>query len=144
MLRKFITLSQFPRLGVNEPQSMISYLYVEDDEDIREVVASFMEAEHRKIVSVPHAEAALAAADDQEFDVLITDISLPGMSGTDLARHWLQPNKDRFILLLSGYEMNSGLESIGPNVTALLKSSEPEELEKKLLGLERAMLQSSP
>lgn len=122
---------------------MISYLYVEDDEDIREVVASFMEADHRKIVSVPHAEAALAAADVEDFDVLVTDISLPGMSGTDLARHWLQHKRDRFVLLLSGYELRNGLDSIGPNVTALLKSSEPEELEEKLLGLERALLEHS-
>lgn len=118
---------------------MISYLYVEDDADIREGVAAVMEAGHREIVSVAHAEAALALNDSARFDVLITDISLPGMSGIDLAKHWLQHDPSRHVLLLSGYEIQHGLGTLGPNVRALLKSVEPEELEAALLGIEKAL-----
>lgn len=118
---------------------MISYLYVEDDEDIREGVASVMEAAHREIVSVPHAEAALALGDTARFDVLVTDVSLPGMSGVDLARRWLERDPARHVLLFSGYELNHGLDAIGPNVRALLKSMEPEELERMLQSIERAL-----
>ncbi|MET1115900.1 MAG: response regulator [Comamonas sp.] len=118
---------------------MISYLYVEDDADIREGVAMVMEAEYREIVSLPHAEAALALADLARFDVLITDISLPGISGMDLAKHWLAHDPGRHVLLLSGYEFTHGLGTIGPNVRALLKSAEPEELEAALLSIESAL-----
>jgi len=118
---------------------MISYLYVEDDEDIREGVASVMEAAHREIVAVPHAEAALALTDTARFDVLVTDISLPGMSGVELARVWLERDPARHVLLFSGYELNHGLGAIGPNVRALLKSMEPEELESMLQSIERAL-----
>lgn len=115
---------------------MITYLYVEDDEDIREGFTAVMEAEHREIVAVQHAEAALAVNDPQRFDVLVTDVSLPGMSGTDLARQWLAQDTQRHVLLLSGYEFRHGLGSLGPNVRALLKSSEPEELEAMLKSIE--------
>lgn len=118
---------------------MISYLYVEDDDDIREGVAAVMEAEHRQIIAVEHAEAALALSDSGRFDVLVTDVSLPGMSGTDLARVWLQHDDRRHVLLLSGYEFRHGLETIGPNVRALLKTSEPEELEAMLISIEDAL-----
>ncbi len=118
---------------------MISYLYVEDDEDIREGVASVMEAGHREIVAVPHAEAALALGDTARFDVLVTDISLPGMSGVELARVWLERDPTRHVLLFSGYELNHGLDAIGPNVRALLKSMEPEELESMLQSIEGAL-----
>lgn len=118
---------------------MISYLYVEDDADLREGVASVMEAGHREIVSVPHAEAALALQDSARFDVLVTDVSLPGISGIDLARLWLECDRKRHILLFSGYELKHGLAAIGPNVQALLKSIEPEELEAALLRIEDAL-----
>lgn len=98
-----------------------------------------MEAGHREIVALPHAEAALARDDSARFDVLITDISLPGMSGTDLARQWLANDRSRHVLLLSGYEFRHGLDAIGPNVRALLKTAEPEELEAALLSIEQAL-----
>lgn len=125
-------------------KKMISYLYVEDDEDIREGVAMVMEADHREIVSVPHAEAALARPDGARFDVLITDISLPGISGIDLAKHWLAADPNRHVLLLSGYEFQHGLATIGPNVRALLKSAEPEELEAALRRIEGALPANAP
>ena len=118
---------------------MISYLYVEDDADIREGVSMVIEAGHREIIALPHAEAALARGDTDRFDVLITDISLPGISGMDLAKHWLANDRSRHVLLLSGYEFKQGLDKIGPNVRALLKSAEPEELEEALLAIEQAL-----
>lgn len=115
---------------------MISYLYVEDDADVREGVASVMEAGHREIISVAHAEAALALPDCARFDVLVTDVSLPGISGIDLAKRWLETDPNRCVLLFSGYELSHGLGAIGPNVRALLKTIEPEELDAALRRLE--------
>jgi CheY-like chemotaxis protein len=38
-----------------------------------------------------------------QFDVLFTDVSLPGMSGVDLARQALQQRPQLAILFASGY-----------------------------------------
>lgn len=122
---------------------MIAYLYVEDDEDIREGFMAVMEAPHRQIVGVESAESALDVANPERFDVLVTDVSLPGMSGTDLARQWLAKDSQRHVLLISGYAFEHGLDSIGPHVRALLKSCEPEELEAMLESIE-AMLPMRP
>jgi len=119
---------------------MIAYLYVEDDEDIREGFMAVMDAPHRQIVGAESAEAALDLGNQGRFDVLVTDVSLPGMSGTDLARQWLAQDQQRHVLLISGYAFNHGLASIGPNVRALLKSCEPEELEAMLKSIEAQLL----
>lgn len=118
---------------------MISYLYVEDNEDIREAFGELIEADHRQVTAVADAEAALALLGSQHFDVLITDVSLPGLSGTDLAREWLKPDPKRWVLLFSGYAFGHGLEAIGVNVRALLKTCDPGELETLLETIEASL-----
>ncbi len=125
-------------------EAMITYLYVEDDEDIREGFMAVMEAPHRKIVGVADAEAALALDGHERFDVLVTDVSLPGMSGSDLARQWLANDSQRHVLLISGYEFKQGLTNIGTNVRALLKSCEPEDLEAMLTNIETLLAAQRP
>ncbi|APW40826.1 hypothetical protein RD110_20185 [Rhodoferax koreense] len=117
----------------------MSYLYVEDNEDIREAFGALIEADHRHITAVADAEAALALFGTRHFDVLITDVSLPGLSGTDLAREWLKPDPLRWVLLLSGYAFGHGLQGIGANVRALVKTCDPGELEALLEKIEATL-----
>ena len=121
------------------PKTLIAYLYVEDNDDIREALTPLLWADHREVVVAPDAETALKLLATRAFDVLITDVSLPGLSGTDLAREWLKTNPLRPVLLLSGYEFGQGLGAIGVNVRALLKTCDPEELEVVLGKMERAL-----
>jgi two-component system, cell cycle response regulator CpdR len=118
-----------------DPESsprVVSYLYVEDRDEIRELIESFIETDFRKVTAVAHAEAALSLMEVERYDVLMTDVGLPGMSGTDLARHWIAKNPSGWVILCTGYEFRLGLESIGKNVRTILKSFEPEELEALL------------
>ena len=68
----------------------------------------------------------------REFDILITDVSLPGLSGTELARRVLAKNPAKWVVLCSGYEFGDSLQTLGPNVRSLSKPFEPEELERLL------------
>ena len=116
-----------------------SILYVEDNDDLRESISALMEADGREVLSLPSAEAALLAMADKRFDVLITDVSLPGISGTDLARRWLEPDAHRWVLLCSGYDFRHGLASIGPNVRSLPKVFEPEALDALLAEIKASI-----
>jgi len=71
--------------------------------------------------------------------VLVTDVSLPGMSGTELARHWLADDPTRWVVLCSGYEFRHGLDAFGPNVRSLPKSFEFEQLEALFDEIETAV-----
>ena len=114
-------------------------LYVEDNEELRETIAMLMEMEGRSITKCATAEAALQLDAQETFDVLITDVSLPGMSGTDLARQVLAKGPERWVVLCSGYHFGTALSKLGPHVRALVKPFELEELDSLLAEISVAL-----
>jgi CheY-like chemotaxis protein len=61
-------------------------LVVEDDMLVRMAIVDMLETAGHSAEEVPDAEAALIRLEsDGRFDVLISDISLPGLSGEELA-----------------------------------------------------------
>ena len=118
-------------------------LYVEDNEELRETIAMLMESDGRCITKCATAEAALQLDALETFDVLVTDVSLPGMSGTDLARQVLAKDPERWVVLCSGYHFGTNLSSLGPRVRALVKPFELEELDSLLAEISAA-LKTSP
>jgi CheY-like chemotaxis protein len=107
----------------------VHILYVEDSDDLRETIGMLLEAPGREILSCATAEEALLLLAQREADVVITDVSLPGMSGTDFARKLLAEKPDRWIVLCSGYEFGDAVRQFGPNVRSLLKPFEPDDME---------------
>ena len=77
----------------------LSILYVEDNKELRETLSDMLEGPGRSVVAVATGEAALAAWQLGASDLLVTDISLPGMSGTDLARIVLAKNPAQWVVL---------------------------------------------
>ena len=114
---------------------MTSILYVEDNDDLREALALLLESEGREVVTCASGEDALAALAARSFDVLITDVSLPGISGTELARSVLAERPRQRVVLCSGYGANQDLSSLGPNVCWILKPFEMDALEHLLQRL---------
>lgn len=83
-----------------------------------------MEREGRRIVACADAETAWGHLQREEFDVLVTDMNLPGSSGSDLARRWLKDDAARHVILYSGFDYQSHLASMasmGSNVRAVPK-----------------------
>jgi signal transduction histidine kinase/CheY-like chemotaxis protein len=80
-------------------------LLVEDEPEVRNVAASFLETLGCRVTSCPDAEQALALlADAGDFDLLLSDIALgPGMRGTELARRAVVHSPELAVLLMSGY-----------------------------------------
>ena len=64
----------------------MNILHVEDNDELRETVCELIAAEGRKVLAVRDAEAALGAWKLRSYDLLTTDISLPGITGTERAR----------------------------------------------------------
>jgi len=104
-------------------------LYVEDNALVREVTAELLVQERRQIVACADAEEALKEFRQGPFDVVITDVSLPVMSGIDLARSILRIKPDLPIIIASGYSLDFGLENWGANVRAIIKPFEGPEIE---------------
>jgi CheY-like chemotaxis protein len=96
-------------------------LYVEDNLIVREVTSELLTQDQRHIVALGTAEEALQEFKDHDFDVVITDVSLPVMSGLDLARNILRLKPDTSIIIASGYFVDLTLQPWGKNVRSIIK-----------------------
>ncbi|HWO01603.1 MAG TPA: response regulator [Blastocatellia bacterium] len=63
---------------------MSTLLLAEDDDASRKVYRALLESEGYQVVEVGDGEAALEVLRNQQVDLLITDVMMPGMSGIDL------------------------------------------------------------
>ncbi len=104
-------------------------LYVEDNPLVSEVTAELLMQDDRQIVSVATAEEALQEFARQPFDLVITDISLPAMSGLDLARKILDTDPKARIIVASGYALDLNVAAWGPNVRSIVKPFDAEQID---------------
>ena len=108
--------------------SPLRILYVEDNPVVREITAELLIEDQRHIVALGTAEEALQEFSEQAFDLVITDISLPAMSGLDLARKILNIEPKAPIIIASGYFLDLSVKTWGPNVRAIIKPFEGPEI----------------
>jgi len=78
-------------------------LLVEDDEDVRSSAVELMDLLGHEVLAVTSAEEARGAMAASGFDVLFTDVSLPGASGVDLAREVANRKTGMKVILASGH-----------------------------------------
>jgi DNA-binding NtrC family response regulator len=112
-------------------------IFVEDNEYLRDTMAEMLEAEGREIIACADAEQALADFDAHGADVIVTDVSLPGMSGIDLARQALARVPGTWVIVSSGYAFDKGLETLGPTVKSLPKPFEIDDMDQLLDQIRR-------
>jgi CheY-like chemotaxis protein len=122
-------------LSPTVPAAPLRILYVEDNAIVREVTSELLAQDRRHVVALATAEEALNEFKENPFDVVITDVSLPVMSGLDLARSILSINPTAAIIIASGYVLNSGVESLGPNVRTIVKPFEASEIDSFIMDL---------
>jgi CheY-like chemotaxis protein len=115
--------------------TQLRILYVEDNEIVREVTAELLAQDQRRIVACATAEEALEKFGTDPFDIVITDVSLPAMSGIELARSILELKPQMPIILASGYDLDFGIENWGANVCSIIKPFEATEIEALMAKL---------
>jgi len=80
-------------------------LLVEDAEPLRKLAQAFLESNGFRVLSAPSGEAALeiAARHSGIFDLLLTDVVMPGMNGRVLAEQLSMRQPGLKVLFMSGY-----------------------------------------
>lgn len=76
-------------------------LLVDDDETIRDTLYELL-SEHYVCQTAETAEKAFARLEADEYDVVLTDISMPGLSGLELLGHVRQKFPDTPVIIISG------------------------------------------
>ena len=75
-------------------------LVVDDDREIRELLARFLERHRFRVTAVRDAREARRAIPNAHFQLVVLDLMLPGETGLDLAR-WLRGQSDVPIVMLT-------------------------------------------
>lgn len=78
-------------------------LVVEDNIDSQQLVCELLETLGHQARGVASGEDAQHVLGEQQFDVLFTDVNLPGISGVELARGVLASHPDMSVIFASGY-----------------------------------------
>ena len=80
-------------------------LLVDDDPDQLLLLGALLEREHYLVTQARDGLEGLSTMASQEFDIVVTDISMPNMDGLDFARE-LKRRSDRtpVVLLTAGVE----------------------------------------
>ncbi|HVF68557.1 MAG TPA: response regulator [Pyrinomonadaceae bacterium] len=112
---------------------MAAILIVDDDDAVRDVLYDLFSDEHLCHVAAT-AEQALAFIDEQPYDVVLTDISMPGLSGLELLGHLRQARPGTPVIVVSGIGDRThaeGLTRLGA-FDFILKPFQLEEVERSV------------
>ena len=111
---------RLPELRVEEPQRGARILLVEDDAPVRAATRRLLERGGHEVVDAPSGSGALALSEGGHFDLLISDVVMPGMSGPELADRLAEAGVCDRVLFLSGYAPEELRRREGHRVHALL------------------------
>lgn len=115
-------------------------MVVDDDDLVRAVAASLLEALGYQVVTFSTSEAALQYADAEDFlriQVLVTDIVMPGINGHELSRQLTARNPKLKTLFMSGYIEDQSIQTavLDPGVMFLAKPFSTAELADRIAKL---------
>jgi PAS domain S-box-containing protein len=103
-------------------------LVVDDQAEVRELVATILREAGHTVEAVGDAPAALAAAEVAAPDLLVTDLVMPGMGGRDLAVALQRRLPDLGVVLMSGFPRGQLDEALPPHTRFIAKPFHHEAL----------------
>ncbi len=112
-------------------------LVVEDDHDVRSYIVETLRGLNFAVVEAADATHALAAAAGRDFDLLLTDVILPGMNGRQLADTLRAGRPAMKVLFMTGYSRNAIVHQgqLDPGVHMLQKPVTGGDLARKIREL---------
>lgn len=81
---------------------MADILVVDDDDVIRETLHELLSANY-SCQTADTAEEALKKLEGQRFDVVLTDISMPGLNGMELLKRVVEKYPGTPVIIISGH-----------------------------------------
>ena len=77
-------------------------LVVDDNEDSKQLLECFLDLYGYEFVSASNGHEALTLLQTEDFDLVLTDICMPGVSGNDLAKYIKNQRKALPVIAITG------------------------------------------
>lgn len=104
---------------------MAHILLADDDQATRDLVRRALESDGHKVDLTQDGTEALETltSDAGKFDVLVSDVHMPGLDGIALARRAIESRPDLKLLLMSGFaeELERAEALKSPNLGVIIK-----------------------
>lgn len=94
-------------------QDRADILIVEDEHEIRDAIEAYLSGLGHEVIGAESAEEGLELLTRRPFDLLITDLKLPGIDGIELCRRARQGSVDVSIIVITAFgNISSAMEAI--------------------------------
>jgi DNA-binding response OmpR family regulator len=116
-------------------------LVVDDEGAIRYSISKTLQRVGYQVSAAASGEEALELMNEQTFDVVLTDIRMPGLSGVELLARIKDRAPDAIVILMTGYaSLSTAVEALRLGAhDYLIKPSSSQDLRQSVQrGLERA------
>jgi DNA-binding NtrC family response regulator len=126
------------------PPRKATILVVDDEIQLRQLLARKLRGEGYTVLEAGYGLEALEVAREsaEPVDLVLSDIVMPGMIGTELARHLAEEHPGIRVVLMSAHAVGSGAIGIEPevNLPVLCKPFDG----RRMLALVELVLSTSP
>ncbi|MFN8611103.1 MAG: response regulator [Vulcanimicrobiota bacterium] len=110
-------------------------LLAEDEVALRLLALKVLSNQGYRVTCAENGEQAWEALQAQDFDLLVTDIQMPKMTGNELVKRVLDSRPDLPVLMMSGYNPEG---QVPEEVLFLSKPFTPQQLVEKVAALHTA------
>lgn len=87
--------------STNPIEQMFKIGLAEDDVKIASLIKTGLEEHEYSVTTIPDGIMALYAFQEEEFDLIILDVMMPGMNGIEVCRKLRETNKEVPVLMLT-------------------------------------------
>jgi DNA-binding NtrC family response regulator len=81
----------------------VKILVADDESVMRNMLLRILETEGYKVITVSSASEAMEQLAQDKFDILLSDVAMPGPTGFELLRHAKQNFPDMAVIMMTGY-----------------------------------------
>jgi len=84
-------------------EKKISILVVDDEESVRDSLSLWFVEDGYRVECAENAKKALSILESDTFDIILTDLKMPGMDGLEMLRRIKVLNKDSIIIVMTAF-----------------------------------------
>lgn len=115
----------------------VSILLIDDEEIIVEIITSYLEGTNFTVTGLSDPKEALGLIKKKAFDIVLTDLMMPEVSGMDIVKAVKETGYDTQVIIFTGFaSVDTAIEAIQFGVYDYIRK--PLELEKLKVILDRA------
>jgi DNA-binding NtrC family response regulator len=107
-------------------------LVADDEKNLRELYQMELEDEGYQVETAANANEVLTKIEASEYDVIVLDIQMPGMSGIDLLQKIMARDKRQPVILNTAYPSYRDNFMTWPAEAYVVKSSDTTELKQAI------------